>query len=135
MIGLVRHGHCGSKTGICMKVTYRFIMRKTHHGRSCCPWLCSSTETSIIIIMIVKELVVFKLNDFSSSADIYKRRPPLFVFRAAVISYYWPVSRPCSSCNAGTNVNHHRHHRPRRLRRRLEWWRRRGGRKTCMKPI
>lgn len=43
--------------------------------------------------MIVKELVVFKLNDFSSSADIYKRRPPLFVFRAAVISYYWPVSQ------------------------------------------
>lgn len=95
----------------------------------------SSTETSIIIIMIVKELVVFKLNDFSSSADIYKRRPPLFVFRAAVISYHWAVSRPCSSCNAGTNVNHHRHHRPRRLRRRLEWWCRRGGRKTCMKPI
>lgn len=95
----------------------------------------SSTYTSIIIIMIVKELVVFKLNDFSSSADIYKRRPPLFVFRAAVISYYWAVSRPCSSCNAGTNVNHHRHHRPRRLRRRLEWWCRRGGRKTCMKPI
>lgn len=54
----------GSKTGICMKVTYRFIMKS---------WTTDLLFFLLfffaaIIIIIVKELV-YKLNDFSSSAD------------------------------------------------------------------